>query len=284
MKKTLGWLVLIALLLLTSACSAPQTPPDAAVDVPPQSEPELIGRMVTCEDFLAEFPKRVSLDDYNVESSDDGSLRSYVYTAKTDCEIEAAPHNFRVEIDGISLTLPLTVRELTERGFALTEKIGEEGPVDLSTAVRSGTFRVQTPRGNTFTIYAISKDYLPTSPEELIVMQVSCEFYQESIRYGEGERDDAPDITFFQNVSGDSTVDGIVRELKTPREIRFTQALSNGVTTLSDLQLTFWFSNETHWGNLDVIAHAVRDEAVERTSYVSSLSYWIDYESIRESG
>lgn len=283
MKKVISFVLLISLILAITGCVTQDTGKneDKNEETNKEIPKEQIGRMITHEDFLTEFTKRVDLNEYDLEFTDYNDVFDYNYTSKTDCEIEKSTENFQVEIDGIKVTLPLTIEEFVDLGFELISMNHADAPVNLSSVSRSALFNVKTPKGNTFSIYAISKNYTPVRLKNLIVMQISCDFYKGTTKYGKGERYDAPDITFFQNISGKSTVDSIIEELKTPRVIHFTQVLSNNKTTLVDLQLTFNFSNPTYSGDICITTHTILDESIEQTSYVSSLSYLIDYESIK---
>ena len=49
------------------------------------------------------------------------------------------------------------------------------------------------------------------------------------------------------------------------------------------MQLNFMFSNQDYDGSLSITMEAVHDETIERTSYVLSFSYLIDYDSIKSS-
>ena len=284
MKKIISFILLILLTFALAGCSIKNISKfeDKTEETTKEIPEKQIGRIITHENFLTEFNKRVNLQDYDLEFTDYGHILNYVYSSKTDCEIKQSKSNFQVEIDGITVTLPLTVNEFVDLGFELISMDNNiDAPVNLSTTERSASFDVKTPRGNTFSIYTISKDYTPVPLKDLIVMQISCDFYEDTLNYGEGERYDAPDINFFKNINGKSTVDSIIKELKTPRVIIFTQSLYNGKTTLADLQLTFDFSNQKYNGDICITAHTVLDENIKQTSYVSFLSYRIDYESIK---
>ncbi|MBQ9964676.1 MAG: hypothetical protein IJP14_06105, partial [Clostridia bacterium] len=236
-----------------------------------------MGRIVTQDDFVAEFSKRTDLSAYTMESAGYEETFEYTYTAKTACEIKKAKRNFQVEIDGIRVTLPLTVKELTELGFELVAIYGgDQQTVDLSVLERCATFDVRTPDGNTFTIYAANKANELIPIEDLTVMQVACAFYEGDSTYGVGERNDAPDIRFFKGVTGASTVDSVMKELKTPQVIYFSRTEYNGETTLTNIQMTFAFSNKEYRGDLCVSAKTLLDDTVKQTSYITDLSYRID--------
>ena len=284
MKKMLSFVLLISFVFALVGCSFKDTSEfgDKINETTEEIPEKQIGRIITHEDFLTEFSKRVDLNDYNLEFTDHDYNLKYEYFSKKDCEITQSEKNFQIDIDGIKVTLPLTVQEFIDLGFELLSMNALSAPVNFSATVRDALFDVKTPKGNTFSIFAISEGNIPVCIENLIVMQISCGFYEDSIKYGEGERDDAPNIVFFNNVNEKSTIDDIVKELKTPQTIRFSQSLYNGKTTLAFIKLTFAFSNQKFNGDICITAHSILDEKLNRTSYVTTLSYRIDYNSIKK--
>ena len=290
MKKHLLSVLAILLVLSLAACSVRKPSEEEIVKNPTaakkptiKEEPaeKRIGRIVTYADFLAELPKRIDLDNYDLESNKFDSGASYTYTAKTDQEIRNSNRNFEVTVDGIKITMPSTVQELLDMGFEAASLVGTGESVDLSAQVRSTSLNMKTPEGNTFRIYATSRDNSPIPLWELTVIQISCEFYDGNINYGVGERSDAPQIKFFKNVDEKATVASILRELKKPQTIYFSETTYRGETTLSTMQLTFHFSNQDYAGSIVATTEAVKDETVERTSYVTNYSYRIDPDSIK---
>ena len=246
-----------------------------------RGEKELIGRIVTYEDFLTEITKRINLEDYNCTSTDNNYIVERNYTCKIGREIAPAENNFQVQIDGIEFTLPITIKEFVALGFEIISMYGAGNVADLPAYARSASLRIKTPTGNTFDIYAISADYSVIPFGDLPIIQVSCDFYGDSIKYNSGEREDAPDIRFFENITGKSTVDSILKELKDPQIIYFLQSLDNDITRSTMLQFVFYFSNEKYNGSVCINTYAVLDESIAQTSYVTSISYGITYESLK---
>lgn len=267
MKRIVIFMLSVLLIFTLVACFAGNTP----------EETEPIGRIITHEDFINEMSKRINLDDYDLQFTDYGTFLDYEYTSKTESEIARLESNFRVKVDGISFTMPLTVKEFVDLGFEIQPVNGE---ADLPAIARSATLEVKTPEGNTFSVYAISADYSRIPFEDLTVMQISCNFYEGSNKFNSGERKDAPNIQFFENINGEATVDSILKELKVPQFIKFGPSWDGGETTSSRLYMTFRFSNEQYNGDISITIYAVLDEKLDRTSYVTDLSYRIDYESL----
>lgn len=286
MKKQLLCILSILLVFSLAACTAKkpveeEKEPVKLPTIKEESDEKRIGRIITYADFQAEMPKRVNLDNYTLESTKYETISSYTYTSN--CEIRKSKRNFEVTIDGIKVTMPSTVQELLDLGFEAVSQNNTDAPVDLSSYARTVSLKMKTPKGNTFSVYATSKDNSLTPLNNLIVMQISCDFYDGNITYGVGERSDAPEIKFFKNVDNKATVDSILKELKRPQTIHFSETTYRGKTTLSTMQLNFMFSNQDYDGSLSITMEAVHDETIERTSYVLSFSYLIDYDSIKSS-
>lgn len=276
MKKKLLLAPLVLLIFALMACSSE---PPVIEETKGKEEEVHIGKILTHDDFLKEFTKRVDLDDYSLETGHQGSAKQYLYTAKSDVKLKENKRNFRVVIDGIQVTLPLKVQELVDLGFAITEVLGQEGTsVNLNTKSRGEGFTVKTPKNNTFSIYAASPGNSPMPRKDMTVIQIECDFYTGNYKYGVGERKDAPQITFFKNVNELSTVDSVVKELKRPQSIRFSYTQYNGETTNSWLQLTYPFANETDSGDITISLRPVLGTEYARTSYVFCFSYLLDLE------
>lgn len=249
-----------------------------------KTEKELIGRMITHDDFSVEITKRIDLDDYKLVDTYYENSQEYIYISKTDCEIKKAKSNFTIKVDGIRFNLPITIKEFVDLGFELSYiDANRENPVNLNTYINSESFTVTSPKGNTFIIYSASKTGYAIPLKDSLVIQVSCCFYENTFNFGEGERSNAPEIKFFKNVTDKSSIDGIIKELKTPSRIHFSTSQYKGETTLTTTQFDFNFSNEIYTGSLTVTTMPVRDESIKRTSYITDFSYLIDYESIKNS-
>jgi hypothetical protein len=266
MKKILTYVILVLMMLSLASCSG-ENPPE---------EKEPMGRIITHEDFVSEMSKYIDLDDYDLESVERDTSFDYTYTHKENGEIADAESNFQITVDGISFAMPLTIEEFMDLGFEIISLNGETAdPMVLPATARSATLVIKTPKGNTFSVYAISEDYSRVAFEDLIIMQVSCDFYEGSVKYNHGERKDAPDIQFFESITGKSTVEDVIKELKTPKTIQFTQVFDKDITTSVCMRFNFDFSNERYNGSVTIITYSVRDETIERKSYVSSISYRI---------
>lgn len=247
------------------------------------NEPELVGRILNYDDFVTEIPKRVDIENYKLTGDKSERNGSYSYVAKTPCEIESKESNFSIEVDEIKFTLPMTVGDFVDLGFELSyispDKAGKA--VNLNSYIYSDGFTVTTPKGNTFEIYATSPNRATISTKNAIIMQVSCNFYEGNLTYGVGERKNAPKMKFFKNITETSSLDGILKELKTPNQIHFSYSQMDGITTYTSMQLEFNFSDENHIGGIFISLASVRDTSIERTSYITDFSYRIDPETLK---
>ncbi len=246
-----------------------------------QSDTELIGRIITYDDFLNEITKRIDLNEYTLENTSSKYTQNYIYTSKTDCEIEEVNSNFEIEIDGIKFSLPMTTEEFVALGFELSYIDSDSEAVDLNTNIDFKAFNATSPKGNTFSIFSASKDGSMTPINDSIVMQVS--FYEENFNYGDKYQSDAVEIKFFENITEKSSIDSIIKELKVPRQIDFSTTQYKDQSTSTKIRFDFHFSNETYLGTFTVTSNPVKDESIESTSYISYFCYLIDYESIKNS-
>lgn len=266
MKKTIIFILSILLVFALVAC---------------QADAELIGRIITYDDFLNEITKRIDLDEYTLEETSSKHTQNYTYTSKTNCEIKEANSNFEIEIDGIKFSLPITTEEFVGLGFELSYIDADSETVDLNADMDFKAFHATSPKGNIFTIFSASKDSSIIPIKDSIVMQVS--FYEENLNCGEENQSGAVEIEFFEDITENSTVDSIIKQLKAPRRIEFSTTQYKDLTTSTRMQFDFNFSNERYLGIFTVTANPVKDESIERTSYISHFTYLIDYESIKNS-
>ncbi len=266
MKKPIIFILSILLVFALVAC---------------QADTELIGRIITYDDFLNEITKRIDLNEYTLEETSSEHSQNYTYTSKTDCEIEEVNSNFEMEIDGIKFSLPITTEEFVGLGFELSYIDTDSETVDLNTDIDFKAFNATSPKGNTFSVFSASKDGSMTPIKDSIVMQVS--FYEENFNYGDEDQSDTVEIKFFGNITEKSSVDSIIKELKTPRQIDFLTTQYKDQSTSTKMRFDFHFSNEIYLGSFTVTTNPVKDESIESTSYISYFSYLIDYESIKNS-
>ena len=268
MKKAIVFVLVIVLAFSLAACG---------------DEPELIGRILTHDDFVAEISKRLDLADYNV---DDGSVNDYLtaysYVPKTPCELEKSDDNFSIEVDGIKFNLPMTVGDFVDLGFEISHINPEETqPVNLNSNIYSAGFTATTPKGNTFHIFATTAGEFTLPIKDTTILSIDCCFYKDTLIYGVGERDDAPEIKFFKNITQTASIDSILKELKTPNWIGFRSSEFDGVVTDADIQIDFRFSNENYAGYFCISLQSVTDTSIERTSFVTDFSYRLDPETLK---
>lgn len=276
MKKLLILLLSVSLLLTFTACSddngdttessSSLSSTDAQVD--PNAD------AFTYDKFLSEVSKYVNFEEYSCEDGNYGSNHIYDYTSLTACEIENNQSNFEVVIDDIKVTLPTTVKKLINLGFTINY-FDSEKTFDINAKETDCTLTATTPKGNSVLIRAENNSGQSTSIKDLVVTRLSCDFYDSTPEYGKNERADTPQIKFFENIKNDSTLEDILTELKTPREINFTETKEEGVVTLSAMQFTFYFSNANHSGSFIATVFPITDKSVERTDFVFYYTYTI---------
>ena len=275
MKKLFSLVLSIILIFAFSACSdSESTDTNSGSDVT-SSESKLEGRIITYDDFLTEIVKYVDIDSYIKDDGNFGSTHIYNYLSATNCEIENKQSNYEVVIDGVKITLPMTVKELVNLGFKV-DYFESETELDLNATESECTFTVTTSKNNTFLIRAKAKNGEQAPIKDLVIIRLSCDFYDTTPEYSKNERKDTPEIIFCEKLGSKSTFESILNDFKTPSEIVFTETKEEGKTTLSATQLTFNFSNEQYEGSIIANVYPVTDAAIDRTSYVFYYTYNID--------
>lgn len=275
MKKLLILILSVILLLTFAACSdSENTDTNSSSDVT-SSESKLEGRIITYDDFLTEISKHINLEEYALDDGNYGSTHLYNYTSLKNCEIENKQSNFEVVIDDVKITLPMTVQELVNLGFNVTY-FDSDTKLDLNATESDCTFTVTTPKNNTFLIHTKAKNGEEAPIKDLVIKSLACDFYDSEPQYGKNERKDTPKINFLENLNHGSTFESILTELKTPREIIFSETKEEGKTILSATQLVFYFSNEQYNGSLTATVYPVKDADIDRTSFVFYYTYLID--------
>lgn len=273
MKKIFSIFLIFVLTFSIIGCSDEKTKKD-----------NTIGRIVDVESFEKEIQKQINLKDYNLEVGDYTHNQTYNYTSKEEKFIKNSKDNFKISVDGIEFYLPITLEEFVSLGFKLSHSNGTPfAENDMNTEDRNGFFTVTTPKGNTFDIYCISKDNKPTAYKNLIVIQFNCGFYKGTLKYGVGERNNAPKIKLFKNLTQKATVSEIVTLLGSPNKFNFGVVQNkDGKNSLSHIQFNYQFKNEKYSGSIEISCSEILDTKIERTDFITNFSYRIDPESFNE--
>ena len=277
MKKLLILILSVILLLAFTACSDDNGDTTQSSDTQSSTDSQVDPNenAFTYDKFLSEISKYVNLGEYNLEDGNYGSNHIYDYTSLTNCEIENKQSNFEIVIDDIKITLPSTVKQLTNLGFTVNY-FDSDKTFDFNAKEAKCTLIATTPKGNSVLIRAESKNGESVPIKDLVVIRISCDFYDSTPQYGKNERADTPQIKFFENIKNDSTLESILKELKSPREINFTETKEEGIVTLSAMQFTFYFSNSNYSGSFIATVFPLTDKSVERTDFVFYYTYTIE--------
>lgn len=87
-----------------------------------------IGKIITYNDFMKQMSKKIDFNEYDIKIQDfcagfDYETDYFVYTydsIEQDKNIEYNPSNYDITIDGITITIPIKVSDLIDKGFVLT--------------------------------------------------------------------------------------------------------------------------------------------------------------------
>ena len=274
MKKLIVLLLSVSLLLTFTACSDKgETPSSSQSSVSSQVDPN--ENAFTYDKFLIEISKYINLEEYSLEDGNYGSNHIYDYTSLTNCEIENKQSNDEIVIDDVKISVPMTIQQLINSGFTVNY-FESEKQFDLNAKETECSFVVTTPKGNTVLIRAKSKNGESAPIKDLVIIRLSCDFYDSDPEYKKNERDLTPQIKFFENINNESTLESIINELKSPCAINFTETKEEGITTLSAMQMTFNFSNSQYSGSFIATIFPITDKSVERTDFVFYYTYTID--------
>ena len=178
-----------------------------------------IGRIIDNDDFVREASKRLNLNDYNVLKEDYSSSFGngyksvhYTYDLKTDKSISHKVSNYDVTIDGITITMPIKVSDLLNKGFTIVEK-------SFDNSILQGSAFFKSPDGNMVTAYIMnfygnSRDF-----NDCYITQLSFMCYENTFRYQEGISPTRPDFEMIEGINKDSTLDDIISRLGEPNKI-----------------------------------------------------------------
>lgn len=267
MKKLLCIILLISCCLSLVSCSN-------------INDSEKIGLITDYETFKTEMSRRIDLSKYIfTQESPSATLNSYRYELENEQMLKAAKSNFKVKIDGTEISMPITVENLIEKGFDITEINFE--PVyylDLESNLSQGSLKLVTPKGNNIVVYAINPgENRQGKMKDCLVTQVGVSFYENGLDFETDNAPLVPEIKYFKNISKDSSLDDIIKELGYPSTIDYSTAEYKGEITLSTMQLRYDFSNKEYSGYTYITVETFKNQSGVKKNLIDSIAYGIEF-------
>lgn len=178
-----------------------------------------IGRIIDHNDFIREESKRLNLNDYNVLKEDyrssfgNGYKRvDYTYDLKSDKSISYKVSNYDMTIDGITITMPIKVSDLLNKGFTIIEK-------SFDNSVMQGGATLKSPKGNNIDTFIMNFYGNSRNFNDCYITQICCYCYEDTFRYQEGISPTRPNFEILEGINKDSTLDDIISRLGEPNKI-----------------------------------------------------------------
>ena len=178
-----------------------------------------IGRIIDHDDFVREASKRLNLNDYDVLKEDHSAnfgnglkIVDYTYDLKTNKSISHKVSNYDVTIDGITITMPIKVSDLLNKGFTIVEK-------SFDNSILQGSAFFKSPDGNMVTAFIMNFYGNSRVFNDCYITQLSFMCYENTFRYQEGISPTRPDFEVIEGINKDSTLDDIISRLGEPNKI-----------------------------------------------------------------
>jgi len=178
-----------------------------------------IGRIIDHNDFVREASKRLNLNDYDVLKEDHSAsfgnglkIVDYTYDLKTNKSISHKVSNYDVTIDGITITMPIKVSDLLNKGFTIVEK-------SFDNSILQGSAFFKSPDGNMVTAFIMNFYGNSRVFNDCYITQLSFMCYENTFRYQEGISPTRPDFEMIEGINKDSTLDDIISRLGEPNKI-----------------------------------------------------------------
>jgi hypothetical protein len=276
MRKILCIILSISCFFSLIACSNKSDSNNKTSNAPE----EKIGLITDYETFKTEMTKRINLSKYTfTQESPSATLNSYKYKLDKEQKLKPAKSNFKVKIDGTEITLPITIDDLLKKGFDITEINFE--PVyylDLESNLSFGSLNVVTKKGNDFLAYAINPgENYQGKMKDCLVTQLDVSFYENGLDFETDRAPLVPEIKFFKNITKDSSLDDIIKELGYPSLIDYSTAEYNGEITLSAMQLRYNFSNKEYDGYVYITLETFKNQTGVKKNLIFSIAYAIEF-------
>lgn len=275
MKKILCIILLISCIFSLISCS--DTNDDNETIETPDEKIELI---TDYETFKIEMSKRIDFSKYTfTHESPSETLNSYKYEFEKEQKLKTAKSNFKVEIDGIKIALPISIEDFLKKGFDITEINFE--PVyylDLESNLSMGSLKVVTPKGNNILVYAINPgENYQGKMKDCLITQVDVSFYKNGLDFETDNAPLVPEIKYFKNIGKDSSLDDIINELGQPSSIDYSTAEYKGQITISTIQLRYDFSNKKYNGYTYITVETFKNQNGVKKNLIFSIAYVIEF-------
>jgi len=278
MKKILCFLLSIGCFLSLISCTDSNTTDNNKISNSPK---EKIGHISDYDSFETELSKRLDLSKYSLhEEMPSDTLHNYEYTFNREKVLPDNSSNFTVEIDGIELTMPLTVEALLKKGFTITEiNFNPVFDLDIEENFSSGSLNIQTKNGNNFLAYAINPgENYQGKMKDCLITQIDISFYQNGHDYETDQKPFVPEVEFFQSIKKETSLDSIIKEMGYPNKINYGTAFYNGKTTISSIQLLYNFSNNSYDGYVYFTIEPMSFSNGEVKNMIQHIAYAIEFD------
>ncbi len=277
MKKLLCIILAISCFFSLVSCShiTDNNKTSSALTVPE----EKIGLITDYETFKTELSKHIDLSKYVfTHETPSATLNSYKYELEEQ-KLKSAKSNFETEIDGAKITLPITIEELLNKGFDITEiNFKPVYYLDLESKLSFGSLKVVSNKGNSFSAYAINPgENYQGKMKDCLITQIDVSFYENGLDFETDKAPLVPQIKFFKNITKDSSLNEIIKELGYPSVIDYSTAEYNGEITLSTMQLRYDFSNKEYDGYTRITIETFKNQAGVKKNLINSIAYVIEF-------
>ena len=150
--------------------------------------------------------------------------------------------------------------------------------LDFESNLSSGSLKVVTPKGNNVLVYAINPgENYQGKMKDCLVTQVDVSFYENGLDFETDNAPLVPEIKYFKNISKDSSLDDIIKELGYPSSIDYSTTEYKGEITISTIQLRYDFSNEEHNGYTYITVETLKNQTGVKKNLIFSIAYVIEF-------
>ena len=175
--------------------------------------------------------------------------------------------------------MPITIQDLINQGFDITEINYEPvNYLDIESNLSFGSLKVVTPKGNSFSAYALNPgENYQGKMKDCLVTQINIACYENGLDFETDSAPLVPEIKFFGDITKDSSLDDIIKELGYPSFIDYSTAEYNGEITLSTAQLRYDFSNKEYDGYSYITVETFKNKTGVKKNLISFIAYTIEF-------